>query len=143
MWCVCTCIKILRFKRKRNMKSFSNETLNFFFRKFWLSYILDFAKTVFSYANLVVEIHYKLCDKRVLSTGEPCSCECFAPVSQRYIFFRRSFKTAIFSRFLYVAIATSNFMNGFYDGGIAPEFSVSMLKKTIELVWDYVSETRK
>ena len=25
------------------MKSFSNETLNFFFRKFWVSYILDLA----------------------------------------------------------------------------------------------------
>ena len=31
---------------KRNGKSFSNETLNFFFRKFWTSYILDLAKTV-------------------------------------------------------------------------------------------------
>ena len=28
------------------MKSFPNETLNFFFRKFWASYILDLAKTV-------------------------------------------------------------------------------------------------
>ena len=28
------------------MKSFSNETLNFFFRKFLVSYILDLAKTV-------------------------------------------------------------------------------------------------
>ena len=28
------------------MKSFSNETLNSFFRKFWASYILDLPKTV-------------------------------------------------------------------------------------------------
>ena len=28
------------------MKSFSNETLNFFFRKFWVFYILYHAKTV-------------------------------------------------------------------------------------------------
>ena len=28
------------------MKTFSNETLNFFFRKFWPSYILELAKTV-------------------------------------------------------------------------------------------------
>ena len=27
------------------MKSFSKETLNFFFRKFWASYILDLGKT--------------------------------------------------------------------------------------------------
>ena len=33
---------------KWNMKSFSNETLNFFFRKFCLSYILDLAKTVWA-----------------------------------------------------------------------------------------------
>ena len=31
---------------KRNMKSFSDEILNFFFRKFWVSYILDIPKTV-------------------------------------------------------------------------------------------------
>ena len=33
---------------KRNMKSFSNETLNFFFRKFCFSYFLDLAKTVWA-----------------------------------------------------------------------------------------------
>ena len=33
---------------KWNMKSFSNETLNFFFRKLCLSYILDLAKTVWA-----------------------------------------------------------------------------------------------
>ena len=26
-------------------------------------------------ANLVAEIHQKLCNKRALSTGEPCTCE--------------------------------------------------------------------
>ena len=57
------------------------------------------------------------------------------------VLFRRSFKTATFSRFLKVAIATSNFMNEVYNGGFAPEFSVSMLKGTIALVWDYVYET--
>ena len=31
---------------ERNMNSFSNETLNFFFRKFWASYILYIAKTI-------------------------------------------------------------------------------------------------
>ena len=60
-----------------------------------------------------------------------------------YVSFRRSFKTTIFSIFLKVALATSNFMNEFYDGGFTPEFSVSMLKETIVLVRDYISETRK
>ena len=34
-------------------------------------------------------------------------------------------------------------MKGAYDGGFAPEFSVSMLKEIMALVWDYVYETRK
>ena len=59
------------------------------------------------------------------------------------VLFRRSFKIAIFSRFLKVAIATTNFMNEVYNGGFAPDFSVSMLKETITLVWDYVHETRE
>ena len=42
-----------------------------------------------------------------------------------------------------MAIATSNFVNEVYNGGFAPEFSVSKLKETIALVWDYISETRK
>ena len=60
-----------------------------------------------------------------------------------FVLFRRSFKTAIFTIFLKLAIATSKFMNEVYNGGFTPEFSVSMLKKIIALVWDYVSETRK
>ena len=59
------------------------------------------------------------------------------------VLFRRSFKTAIFSRFLKLAIARSNFTNEFYNGGFGPEFSVSVLKETFALVRDYVSETRK
>ena len=34
-------------------------------------------------------------------------------------------------------------MNKVYNGGFAPEFSVSMLKEVIALVRDYVSEMRK
>ena len=34
-------------------------------------------------------------------------------------------------------------MNEFYNGRFTPEFSVSMLKETMALVPDYVSETRK
>ena len=49
------------------------------------------------------------------------------------VLFRRSSKTAMLSRFLKVAIATSNVMNEVYNGGFVPEFSVSMLKETIAL----------
>ena len=59
------------------------------------------------------------------------------------VLFRRSLKTVIFSRFLKVAIAMLNFMNEIYDGGFAPEFSVLMLKESMAVVRDYVSETRK
>ena len=34
-------------------------------------------------------------------------------------------------------------MNKFYAGGFTPEFSVLMLKKTIALFQDYVSEASK
>ena len=57
--------------------------------------------------------------------------------------FRHSLITAIFSRFLKVAIAMSDITNKVYNGGFAPEFSVSMLKETIALIRDYVYETRK
>ena len=32
----------------------------------------------------------------------------------------------------------SNFMNKVHNGGFSPEFSVSMLKEIIAMVWDYV-----
>ena len=43
------------------------------------------------------------------------------------VLFRRSFKTAIFSRFLKVAIATSNFMNEVYNGGFFIVFVVVVI----------------
>ena len=45
------------------------------------------------------------------------------------VLFRCSFKTGMFSRFLKVAISTSNFLNEVYNGGFVTEFNVSMLKK--------------
>ena len=50
------------------------------------------------------------------------------------VLFRHSSKTAMFSRFLKVAIATSNFMKEVYNGEFLPEISVSMLKQIIALV---------
>ena len=38
------------------MKYFSNEILNFFFRKFWASYILDLAKTVLALRILLQKL---------------------------------------------------------------------------------------
>ena len=54
------------------------------------------------------------------------------------VLLRHSSKTAMFSKFLKVAKATSNFMSEVYNGGFLPEFSVLMLKEIIALVWDYV-----
>ena len=59
------------------------------------------------------------------------------------VLFRHLFRAAIFSRFSEVAIATSNFMNEFYNGRFLSEFSISMLKQIVVLVLDYISETRK
>ena len=52
------------------MKSFSNETLNFFLQK--VLFLLHFGscQNCMSSAN-----HQKHCNKRVLSTREPCTCE--------------------------------------------------------------------
>ena len=56
------------------MKTFSNETLNFFLQK--VLFLLHFGscQNCMSSANLIAEIHQKHC-KRVLSTGEPCTWE--------------------------------------------------------------------
>ena len=59
------------------------------------------------------------------------------------VLFRRSSKIAMLSRFLKVAIATSNFMNEVYNGRFLSEFSLSILKEIIALAWEYVYETRK
>ena len=57
--------------------------------------------------------------------------------------FRRLFTPAIFTISSKLATGTSNFMNNFYNGGFAPEFTVSMLKIFLTLVSDNVYETRK
>ena len=137
------------------MKSFSNETLNSFLQKVLFLPHFGSCKNRLSSANTVAQIHQKLCNRRALSTGEPCTCESvtllqsfhrgtlsihwyiaqnFYPNFSMSVLFRRSFKTDIFGRFLKVAIASSNLMNEFQNGGFTPEFSVSMLKETIDLV---------
>ena len=55
-----------------------------------------------------------------------------------FVLFRRSFKTAMFGRFLKVTIAMSNFMNEVYNGGLAPDLNVSMFIEIIAVVCDYV-----
>ena len=57
--------------------------------------------------------------------------------------FRRLFSPAILTISSKLATGTSNFMNNFYNGGFAPEFTVSMLKIFLTLVSDNVYETRK
>ena len=146
------------------MKSSSNETLIFFLFFQNVLGLLHFGscQNCMDSANLVEEIHQKLWNERALCNEESCTCE---NVTLPQSFYRgtlsmqwyiaqnfqptfsmsvsSSFKTAILSRFSKVAIATSNFMNEINNGGFAPELSVSMLKKTIALVRDYVYETRK
>ena len=141
------------------MKSFFNEKLIFFFF-FFFSFLQEIlgllhfglCQNCKSSVNLLALIHQNLWNKRLLSTGEPCTCEyttlvqsfhrgtlsthrCktqnFQRTSSMSVLFTRSFKTAIFSRFLKITIATSNFINKIYNGGSAPEFIFSMLKETI------------
>ena len=58
------------------------------------------------------------------------------------VLFWHSFKTAMFTRILEVAIATSNLMDEVYKGGFPPGFNVSMLKEINPLVWEYLFKTR-
>ena len=59
------------------------------------------------------------------------------------VLFRRLFKTAIFSRFSKVYTVTPIFINDFHNDRFAPEIIVSMLKETMAIVRDFVSETSK
>ena len=54
------------------------------------------------------------------------------------VLFRRSFKTAIFSRFLKVAIATSNFMNEVYNGGFFIVFVVVIIIIIIIIIIHFI-----
>ena len=74
-------------------------------------------------SNHFTEVHYVYFGTQLKKFSLPFPC-----------LFRRLFRTAIFSRFSKVAIATTNFINEFYNGGFSPEFSVSMLKEIIALV---------
>ena len=113
-----------------------------------------------SSAKLVGEIHQKLWNKRALSTEEPCTCQ--------YVTLLQSFHRGTLSIHWYLAqnlpfpclsyldallrlpsladsqtwLWTSNFMNECYNGRFAPEFSVSVLKETMVLDPDYVTEVR-
>ena len=90
----------------------------------------------------------KLCNKRTLRIGEPCTGEhVTSPQSFRrytliillvhsselaayfYDVDADSFGTAIFSISLKVAVAPSIFMKKFYNGRFAPKFSVTTLKE--------------
>ena len=115
-----------------------------------------------NFADAVAEIQLKLSNERALSTGRPWTCEYVTLLQSfhrgtlgvhwyiaqnvystfsMFVSFSPSFKAAMFRRFLKVAIATSSIMNEVYNGGLALEFNVSVLKKTIALVGVYVSET--
>ena len=84
-----------------------------------------------SSANLIAEIHWKLCNKKDLSTGGPCTCEYVTLLQpfhrgtvsihwyiaqnvnftiSMFVLFRRPFKTAIFSRFLKIAMTKPTFI---------------------------------
>ena len=77
------------------MKSFSYKTLIFFLQK--VLFLLHFAscQNCMSSAKLATENHWKLCNKRVLSTGEPCACE--------YVTLLQSFHIGTLSIHWYIA----------------------------------------
>ena len=88
------------------MKSFSNETLNFFFRKFFVSYILDIAKTVRAWNMLFCSSH-------------------FTEVHYIHWYIAQNFQPT----FSVSVLLRCSFMNKVCNGRFVPEFSVSMLKE--------------
>ena len=133
-----------------NMKSFSIETLIFFFRKFWVSIILDLAKTVWALWILSQKSTRRIYDESALSTGKPWTCEyvtllqwfhrgtlnkhCyiarnFWPTFFMSILFRQSFKATIFRRIL--KVFHSKVSCGFLrqDSWCGERFHISIIKE--------------
>ena len=77
------------------MKSFSNETLNSSLQKILFLPLFGSRQNRVSSANLDAQIYYKLCNRRALSTGEPCTCE--------YVTLLQSFHIGTLSIHWYVA----------------------------------------
>ena len=98
------------------MKFFSNETLNCVFQK--VLFLLHFGscQNCMSSMNVVTEIHYKLCNTRGLSTGEPCTCE--------YVTFLQSFHRGTLSIHCYIV---RNLAYRFHVRLIQPTVSMSVL----------------
>ena len=102
---------------KRNMKTFSNETLKLLFRKTWTSYVLDLAKTVWalqifsqkSTRNFGIK-EFSALKKHLLVKmllGSSNFTEKHYVYISTYLKTFTSFKIAIFSRFLNLSKATS------------------------------------
>ena len=109
-----------------NMKSFSNETLNLFCRKFWDSLILDLPKTVWALRILSqkstgkfgvkelwtqenhILVNMLLCSSYVTELHYVCIGTLLKNFNRSFLFLWRSCKTAIFNRFLKVAIFLSS-----------------------------------
>ena len=60
---------------KTKYEIFLQRNTNFFLQKVLFLLHFGFCQNCMSSANLVAEIHWKLCNKRALSNGEPCTCE--------------------------------------------------------------------
>ena len=57
------------------MKSFSNETLNFFSSQSFVSPTFWILPKLYELCKHFRRVHGKLCNKRVLRTEKPCTCE--------------------------------------------------------------------
>ena len=77
------------------MRSFSNETLIFFLQKVLFLLYFGSCQNCMSSTNRVAEIDQKLCNKRVLSTGEQCTSQ--------YVTLLQSFHRSTLSIHRYIA----------------------------------------
>ena len=88
------------------MKSFSNETLKFSFRKYKFLHFGSWQNCM-SIANLFAEIHLNFSNESFLSTGEPCTYECITLLQS-----------------IHRPLRLPHFMNEDYNGKFAPELYV-------------------
>ena len=63
------------YKQNTHTHKHTHTHTKFFVQKVLFLQYFGSCQICMSSANLVAEIHQKLCNKRSLSTGEPCTCE--------------------------------------------------------------------
>ena len=126
------------------MKSFLNETLTFSYKKFWFSYILDLAILAWVLWILLQKFSWTFWMKEFWTLQNHVPYVTLLPSFHRDTFsihwyiaqnFQHTFSLPVVSRRFFTAAMVSIFLKValamLYNEGFAPEFSVSLLRKSV------------